>query len=174
MALLSNGWRQHIEERQTRLEGTVNEIRGVVGSLGSDVSALGGKIDRLADGLTDTAETSATRATAVKTELRDETDRKAKERNGMAMVGIGMIGAIGLIVAALTGPWKERLETTAQGQQTDTASIAAVREVLAQQGAGIGQVHDQSNENDKRLRAVEADEAFQSGWMTARYGYPGH
>ncbi|WP_281045890.1 hypothetical protein [Sphingomonas oryzagri] len=171
--MFGNGWRQHIEERQDRIESSVNQLTSVVGD-------IGGKIDKLSEGMTDTGERAAQRAQAVKAEMRDETDRKSKERNGMAMIGFGLLSAIALIVAALTGPWKEKLETTSTGQAADTAAIAAVREVLAQQGAGIGRNYD-SNEiareknkaQDEQLRQVQHDEAYMQGWMSARYGYPG-
>lgn len=166
--MFGNGWRQHIEERQDRIESSVNQLTSVVGD-------IGGKIDKLTEGMTDTGERAAQRAQAVKSELREETDRKSKERNGMLQVGIGVLGAIGLIVTALTGPWKEKLETTSTGQASDTAAIAAVREVLAQQGAGIGRnqasidiMREANHLRDAELREHDQDIAFARGVAAAR------
>lgn len=123
------------KERVSRLENGMVELR-------SDVGAISGKIDKLVEGLSSTDGRAAERAQSVKVEMREETERKSKERNSAIQVGVGILGAICLIVAALTGPWKEKLETTSTGQSADTAAISAVREVLAQQGAAIGRNGD--------------------------------
>jgi len=47
---------------------------------------------------------------------------------------------------------EEKLKTTATGQSTDTAAIAAVREVLAQRGAGIGRNYDSIEYAVRRTR----------------------
>jgi hypothetical protein len=86
-----------LEERFTTLGASVDELR-------ADVGGLGGKIDRLADGLSNTGERAAQRAHAVKVEMRDETDRKAKERGEWLKGGLGLLGGVALVVAALTGP----------------------------------------------------------------------
>lgn len=162
------GWRQHIEDRQTSLETSVNELR-------SDVGQIGSKIDTLVSGLSDTGERAAQRAHAVKTELRDEAERKARERGDLLKNGLALMGGVALLVSALVGPYRGQLETTTVGQRADTVAIAAVREVLAQQGAGIGRNQaaiDIQRENgktrDAELRAHDQDLAFIKGVMAAR------
>lgn len=166
--------------RVSKLETNLSALTKDLGEVRDVVGGLGGKIDKLVDGLSSTDDKAAGRAQAVKGEMREETDRKSKERSSMVQIGIGILGAIGLIVTALTGPWKEKLETTATGQIADTASISAVREVLAQQGAAIGRNQDTLEINreknrlqDQQLRDEDEKSSYMAGWMTAKFGYPG-
>lgn len=166
--MFNSGWRQHIEDRQTSLEASVNDLRG-------DVGAIGSKIDKLVSGLSDTGERAAQRAHAVKTELRDEGQRKAQERGDLLKNGLALMGGVALLVSALVGPYKGQLETTTIGQRADTVAVAAVREVLAQQGAGIGRNQaaiDIQRENakirDAELREHDQDIAFLKGELAVK------
>ena len=76
---------------------------------------------------------------------------------------------------------EEKLATTTTGQSADAPAIAAVREVLAQQGAGIGRNYDsieidreKNKSQDAQFRQITHDDAYMQGWMSVRHGYPGH
>lgn len=57
----------------------------------ADVSAIGGKVDKLVDALSSTDARTAERASAVKNEIRDESDRKAKNRDGLFKNSIALL-----------------------------------------------------------------------------------
>jgi len=163
--------------RVSKLEDRFTAIDGRLDSVETAVGGLGGKIDKLVGELTNTDGRAAQRAQAAKTEMREETDRKAKERSSMMRDGLALLGGVGLIVTALVGPYRERLSSTAQGQQADTVAISAVREVLAQQGAAIGHNDaelDAQRDTDKRheaeLREHDRDLAYERGFRDARAG----
>jgi hypothetical protein len=146
-------------ERVSRLEDGMVELR-------SDVSKMDGKLDKLVDALSSTDGRAAERAQSVKTEMREESERKSKERTAFAMFAFGLLSAIALIVVALTGPYIQKLETTATGQSVDMAAISAVREVLAQQGAAIGRngdsidlAREKNRLQDAELRDHDRDDA---------------
>lgn len=135
---------EDIPGRVARLEATVTSIGRDLSAMGVDMRDMGGKIDRLVDGLSNTDGRAAERAHAVKTEIRDEGDRKAKDRSELFKSGLALIGAVAMVVGALCGPYLAKLDATSTGQQADTKAIGAVREVIAQQGADIGRNRDQA------------------------------
>lgn len=164
--------------RVTKLENDVAMIGTDVKDVQTVVGGLGGKIDKLVDGLSNTDGRAAERAHAVKIEMREEGDRKSKERTSAAMIAFGLLSAIALIVAALTGPWKEKLESTSNGQNADSARISEVREVLAQQGAAIGRAQagldiarDKGAQRDDELRQHDQELFYMKGVMAAK-GWP--
>jgi len=162
--VFNQGWRQHIEDRQTSLETSVNELRG-------DVGAIGGKIDKLVEGMSSTDGRAAERAQAVKVEMRDETERKSKERTSLLMAAFGMLSAISIVVAAFCGPYVSQINSTAHGQQDDTFRIGQVRETIAGLGANQGQMQNDDKARDAELREHDQDLAFMKGAMAAK-GWP--
>lgn len=145
-----SGAAEDIPARVAKLEGAVSSIDDGLKEVRGELSGIGGKIDDLVRGLTSTDGRAAERAQAVKAEIRDETDRKAKDRSELFKNGLALIGSVVLIVGAICGPYLTKLDQTAHGAEAATAAIAGVREVLAQQGAEIGRNRDASeNARDK-------------------------
>lgn len=167
---------------QRGLHGRVTKLETDVAAIGTDVKdvqagqfALGGKIDKLVEGLTSTDGRAAERAHAVKSELREEAEKKGRERSELFKNGLALIGGVTVIVGALVGPYIGQLNTTTSGQRADTVAVAAVREVLAQQGAGIGRdqaaidiIRENNRIRDAELREHDQDIAFAKGVAAAR------
>ena len=162
---------QKLEDRFTAMD---ERVEGVVQQLGG----IDSKIDQLIGDMSSSGDRAAQRAQAVKIEIGEESQRKAREKSELFKNGLALMGGIALIVTALVGPYRERLDTTAQGQQADTAAIAAVREVLAQQGAEEGRLQasqeiqrDTGVRRDTQLREHGEDLAYTKGIMAAK-GWP--
>lgn len=113
-----------------------------VQAIGTDVKGMSGQLDKVVAALTQTDGRVAERAQAVKSEIRDEGDRKAKDRSELFKSGLALIGGVAMIVTALCGPYLAKLDATSGQASAATQGVAAVREVLAQQGAGIGRNRD--------------------------------
>ncbi len=163
------------------LHGRVSKLENDVAAIGTDVKdvqtvvgGLGGKIDKLVDGLSSTDGRAAERAQAVKTEMRDEHDRKSKERGGYLTSGVALLGAMSIVVAAFCGPYVSKINATAQGQADDTFKIGQVRETLAEQGADVSKQQtmlDLSRERN-RIQDAELREHDQDiAWMKGRLGF---
>ncbi len=162
------------------LHGRVTKLETDVAAIGTDVKdvqtvvgGLGGKIDKLVDGLSSTDGRAAERAQAVKVEMRDEHDRKAKERSGYLTSGLALLGAMSIVIAAFCGPYVSEIRSTSQGQADNTFKIGQVRETLAEQGADLSKhqfeldvARDRNHIQDAELR--EHDQAIAS--IKARLG----
>ena len=133
---------EDIPGRVLALENSVTSIGEDVKDLRGEIGGMGGKLDKLVDGLTQTDGRVAERAQAVKAEIRDEGDRKARDRSELFKNGLALFGGISLVVGCLCGPYLAKLDATSTGQREDTQAVSAVREVLAQQGAEIGRNRD--------------------------------
>jgi hypothetical protein len=142
----------NIPDRVSRLEVSVATIGADVKDLNGAMGAFGGKLDKLVDGLTQTDGRVAERAQAVKLEIREEGDRKARDRSELFKSGLALFGAISVVVGCLCGPYLAKLDATATGQQADTRAVSAVREVIAQQGAEIGRNRDSLETSRDRNR----------------------
>lgn len=142
----------NIPDRVARLETSVASIGDDVKDLRGEIGGMGGKLDKLVDGLTQTDGRVAERAQAVKAEIRDEGDRKARDRSELFKNGLALFGAIALVVGAFGGPYLAKLDATSTGQREATAAVSAVREVLAQQGAEIGRNRDSIDTSRERNR----------------------
>lgn len=142
----------NIPDRVARLETSVASIGDDMKDLRGEIGGMGGKLDRLVDGLTQTDGRVAERAQAVKLEIREEGDRKARDRSELFKNGLALLGGIGLVVGFLCGPYLAKLDATSTGQQADTRAVSAVREVLAQQGAEIGRNRDSLDTSRDRNR----------------------
>lgn len=146
----------NIPDRVARLETSVTSIGDDVKDLRGEIGGMGSKLDKLVDGLTKTNGSVAERAQAVKVEIRDEGERKARDRSELFKNGLALLGGIALVVGFLCGPYLAKLDATSSAQRDATAAIAAVREVLAQQGAEIGR--NRSSEENARERNRRQDE----------------
>lgn len=143
---------EDIPRRVLALESSVTAIGNDLKDVRADVSSVAGKIDKLVDGLTQTDGRVAERAQAVKAEIRDEGDRKARDRSELFKSGLALFGAIGLVVGAFGGPYLAKLDATSTGQRETTTAVSAVREVLAQQGAEIARNRDSLDTSRDRNR----------------------
>ncbi len=141
-----------IPGRVLALETSVTAIGEDVKTLAGNMGAFGSKLDKLVDGLTQTDGRVAERAQAVKAEIRDEGDRKARDRSELFKNGLALFGGISLVVGCLCGPYLAKLDATSAGQREDTQAVSAVREVLAQQGAEIGRNRDSIETSRDRMR----------------------
>ncbi len=142
----------NIPDRVLRLETSVTAIGEDVKGLNGAMGAFGSKLDKLVDGLTQTDGRVAERAQAVKAEIRDEGDRKARDRSEMFKNGLALFGGISLVVGCLCGPYLAKLDATSAGQREDTQAVSAVREVLAQHGSEIGRNRDSIETSRDRSR----------------------
>ncbi|KQS50975.1 MULTISPECIES: hypothetical protein [unclassified Sphingomonas] len=142
----------NIPDRVARLETSVEAIGEDVKGLNGAMGAFGGKLDKLVDGLTQTDGRVAERAQAVKAEIRDEGDRKARDRSELFKNGLALFGGISLVVGCLCGPYLAKLDATSIGQREDTQAVSAVREVLAQHGSEIGRNRDSIETSRERSR----------------------
>jgi hypothetical protein len=165
--------------RITKLEDRFTAMDERLEGVESAVGGLGGKIDKLVGELTNTDGRAAERAQAVKGEIRDENDRKAKERFSLLSAGGGLITVVVLIVAAFCGPYLSRLDATSKGQADDTFRIGQVRETLSMQGADIARDHDaleivrdRNHIQDAELREHDRDIAHMQGWLEGRKSMP--
>ncbi|WP_010186027.1 hypothetical protein [Sphingomonas sp. PAMC 26605] len=143
---------EDIPSRVRALESSVTSIGNDLKDVRADVSSVAGKIDKLVDGLTQTDGRVAERAQAVKLEIREEGDRKARDRSELFKSGAVLLGAIGLVVGAFGGPYLAKLDATSTGQRETTTAVSAVREVLAQQGAEIARNRDSLDTSRDRNR----------------------
>lgn len=133
---------EDIPGRVLALETSVTAIGEDVKDLAGNMGAFGSKLDKLVDGLTQTDGRVAERAQAVKAEIRDEGERKARDRSELFKNGLALCGMISLVVGCLCGPYLSKLDATSAGQREDTQAVSAVREVLAQHGSEIARNRD--------------------------------
>lgn len=131
-----------LPDRVLRLEASVQSIGDDLADVRRGQDVLGAKIDRLVDGLTSTDGRAAERAQAVKTEIRDETARKAGERSDLFKTGLAMVGAIAVIVAALGGPYVAKLDGLSATLRENSQALGQVRELLAADRAEISRNRD--------------------------------
>ena len=117
-------------QRVSRLEDGMAELK-------SDVSQIGGDVKTLVQALSNTSEKASEQAISVKAEIRDETDRKAKDRSSYLTGGLSLVGAVSIIVAAIGGPYVSQITSTAHEAADATFKIGQVRETLAEQGADV-------------------------------------
>lgn len=133
---------EDIPGRVRELETSVTAIGADVKDLRGEIGGMGGKLDKLVDSLTQTDGRVAERARAVKLEIREEGDRKARDRSELFKSALALFGAIALVVGAFGGPYLAKLDAASSGQRDTAAAVAGVREILAQHGADIGRNHD--------------------------------
>ena len=98
---------------------------------------LGGKIDQVVQALSGTDGRVAERAAAVKEELRQEAERKTRERSDMFKNGAALVGLTVTVVAAFCGPYLNKVNATADGIAAATAQLAGVSERVASDHAEI-------------------------------------
>lgn len=160
-----------IEQRQERLETTVDGLRADVGGLVSAIGDQGDKVDQLVRGL-------STETTTVKNEIREENDRKSRDRSSLLRDGLALVGTVIVIVGAFCGPYLAKINATSDSASDLVVKVGAIREVLAQQGADVGRNHDaidiareKNRLQDEQLRQNAQDIAFMQGVMADR-GWP--
>lgn len=139
-----------LERGQAAMGEAVEQVR-------AEVSAIGGKVDRLVDALSSTDERTAARAQAVKVEIRDESDRKARDRSDLFKNGLALLGGIAIVVSAIGGPYLGQLHATSVGQAEDSKAIAGVRELVATARADIDRQHDSGEIQRERNRTQDAE-----------------
>lgn len=159
-----------IPERVSRLEASVAGIVEDVREVRDGQTAIGRQIDELAKTLTSTDGKVAERAAAVKHELREEAERKARERSDLLKNGAGLVTVMALIVAAFCGPYLNKLNATADGQATDMKGISELRELVAADHAQVQRnsdaleiARDKNRWQDDHLFELVRAQAFDEG-----------
>lgn len=122
----------------TGMAGLVDDVGEVKNGMGS----MAGKVDQLVAALSSTDGRAAERTEAMKGEIRQENERKARDRKDMFQQGLALIGTVVLVVGAIGGPYLNKINATSDGQADDTRAIGSVREVLAQVSAETTRNHD--------------------------------
>jgi len=120
-AISMNGRVVHLEEGQQRLFTEV-------GSLRSELAGIGGKIDKIADSLATVAPAAEATADRVRLEIREEQDRKARDRSDLFKNALAGLGGVALIVTAIGGPWVARVGALEQGQSRVYDSMSTLRQ----------------------------------------------
>jgi hypothetical protein len=146
-----------IETRVVRLEGAVDQIGTEVAEVRSMVGGIGTKIDSLFGQMQTGDQRTAERAQAVKVEIRDEADRKSRERNELFKGALAAIGGIAIVVAAVAGPYASKINSTTDAREQDGKDIGDVRQILAQQGADITRNRD-SQDIGREARRRDEDQ----------------
>jgi hypothetical protein len=141
-----------LAERVTRLETSVTSIGADLQEVREGQTALGDKIDRLATSLTSTDGRAAERAQAVKAEIREESERKARDRSELFKSGLSLIGAIAIVVTALGGPYVAKIDQTSGATVEATRAIGELRAIDAQQSAEIARNRDSAEIGRERNR----------------------
>lgn len=133
---------EKLEIEVGKLSANMTGLVGDVGEVKSGMGSMATKVDQLVTALSSTDGKAAERAQAVKHEMREETDRKARDRSTLLKDGIAVAGFVALLVGAFCGPYLNKINATSDGQADNTRAIAAVRELLAQESAETARNHD--------------------------------
>lgn len=137
---------------ERELGARVDRLEAQVGGLVVDVGDVKSAVNKIADALGTSSERAAESAIKVKTEIREDTERKSRDFGELIKRACALVGVIALVAGALFGPYKGILEATASGREDDARAIAAVREIIAAQGADLGRLKDMQDITRDRNR----------------------